>query len=179
MKKKEQASKSDVAHFDGLLGIWPSTPPTPSKWWSSAAPRFFNFWCQCDWSNVSITGCNVDDEGVMVWRLLSQLKAGFCLLPLRYICETTWYCNGHRFHWLSISTIQVVNDRNGQNEFRPKPKFRPSWPKVRPKFRPKLYTTFAQNFVKMGSYFQKKILQYFGLSKNWNCNEHIIWSTNW
>ena len=30
MKKKEQASKSDVAHFDGLLGIWPSTPPTPS-----------------------------------------------------------------------------------------------------------------------------------------------------
>ena len=28
-------------------------------------------------------------RGVMAWRLLSQLKAGFCLLPLRYICETT------------------------------------------------------------------------------------------
>ena len=34
-----------------------------SKWWSSAAPRFFNFWCQCDWSNGSITRCNVDDDG--------------------------------------------------------------------------------------------------------------------
>jgi len=41
----------------------------------------------------------------------------------------------------------IVNDRNGENQFRPKPKFRPSWPKVRPKFRPKFY---QKDSVKLG-----------------------------
>ena len=94
--KKEQASKSDVAHFDGLLGIWPSTPPTtPSKWWSSAAPLGSStFWCQCDWrSNGSITRCNADDEAE---SSLSQLKADFCLLPLHiwdYLIHTSMVIN--------------------------------------------------------------------------------------
>ena len=52
---------------------------------------------------------------------------------------------------------RLVNDRNDQNQFRPKPKFRLSWPNFRPKFRPKLYHKIGQNYVKMGSYFHKTI----------------------
>ena len=52
-----------------------------------------------------------------------------------------------------------MNDRNGQNQFRPKPKFRPSWPKVRPKFRPKLY----QNYVKLGPNFRDFFTSQLGI----------------
>ena len=45
----------------------------------------------------------------------------------------------------SSSSSSVVNEQNGQNWFRPKPKFRPSWPKVRPKFRPKIYQKLREN----------------------------------
>ena len=41
---------------------------------------------------------------------------------------------------------QLVNDRNAKNQFRPKPKFRPSWPKLRPNFRPKFYPKITWNW---------------------------------
>ena len=42
----------------------------------------------------------------------------------------------------------IVNDRNGQNRFRPKPKFRSTLPKFRPKFRPKLAPNFSPILAK-------------------------------
>ena len=38
-----------------------------------------------------------------------------------------------------------MNDRNGQNQFRRKPKFRPSWPKIWPKVRLKFYQKLHEN----------------------------------
>ena len=58
---------------------------------------------------------------------------------------------------------KVVNDRNGQNQFRPKPKFRPSWPKVRPKFRPKKYQKLRENG---GSFSIRKFFLRLGLLLN-------------
>ena len=51
---------------------------------------------------------------------------------------------------LIIISLLVVNDRNGQNQFRPKPKFRPMWPKVRPKFRPKQCPIKCQKLREIG-----------------------------
>ena len=89
MKKKEQASKSDVAHFDGLLGIWPSTPPTPSDDLQQLLGSSI-FGASVTEAMVVLLDAMLMMMGVVVWRLLSQLKAGYCLLPLPYIvCETT------------------------------------------------------------------------------------------
>ena len=98
--EEEGASKSDVAHFDGLLGIWPSTPPTPSDDLQQLlGSSIFGASVTEAEAMVVLLDAMLMMMGVVVWRLLSQLKAGYCLLPLPYIvCETTWYFNGHRFH---------------------------------------------------------------------------------
>ena len=73
----------------------------------------------------------------------------------------------------------IVNDRNGKNQFRPKPKFRPSWPKVRPKVRPKLYSKMAQNYVKIGVLLPKNCTHKLGLFKNWNSKVCIWYNFNY
>ena len=63
----------------------------------------------------------------------------------------------------NVAVSKLVNDRNGQNQFRPKPKFRPCWPKVRPKFRPKKYQKLRENG---GSFSIRKFFLRLGLLLN-------------
>ena len=80
----------------------------------------------------------------------------------------TWFVSWYVFcQWL-IEYTSIVNDRNGKNQFRPKPKFRSTLPKIRPKFRPKLAPNFSPILAK--NCHQKLLLRKIQMTS------YIFWS---